>query len=68
MGNRGGGMCVVPGSNYLPFRESLTDLDIKMRSAGMEDLSHLERVTLDPQPAWLFLSRYLVFSGLQLSH
>lgn len=68
MGKREGGTCVVPGSNHLPFQESLTDLDIKMRSAGTEDLSHLERETLDLQPAWLFLSRYLAFSGLQLPH
>ena len=68
MGKRGGGMCVVPGSNYLPFRESLIDLDIEMRSAGTEDLSCLERETLDLQPAWSFISCYLAFSGFQLPH
>lgn len=47
-------MCIVPGSNYLPFRESLIDLDIERRSAGTEDLSHLERETLDLQHAWSF--------------
>ena len=46
-------MCIIPGSNYFPFQESLIILDVEMRP-GTGDPSHFERETLDLQPVWLF--------------